>query len=345
MRPRYVPFRFLLLVLMLPPAGRHCYAQSEHSKNWPQFRGPDGTGASQHAQPPVEWSETKNVRWKVELDGLGHSSPVVWNDRIYVTFAVPFGERFGPLPDTAPGAHDNLLVSQKHRYAVQAIDRTTGSTVWEKTVHQRQPHEGGHYTGSLASQSPVTDGRLVIAFFGSAGLYALDPEGEVVWEKMLGQMNTKHGHGEGSSPALFGDTLIVNWDHEGESFVVALNKNTGDELWRQLRQEVTSWSSPIITQIDGRNQVVVCGTNRIRSYDLETGDIIWECGGLSANVVATPIAQDGIVFAASSYETRAMLAINAVGATGDITDSDRVVWRRERGTPYVPSPLLYRDTI
>ena len=158
-------------------------------------------------------------------------------------------------------------------------------------------------------------------------------------------MHTKHGHGEGSSPALQGDTLVVNWDHEEQSFIVALDKNTGNQLWRRDRREVTSWSSPLIVKVGNSFQVIVCGTERVRGYDLATGDVIWQCGGLSANIVATPVAASGVVYVGSSYEKRALLAIQLDGASGDVTDTEHVLWMRTRGTPYVPSPLLYDDAL
>ena len=238
------------------------------------------------------------------------------------------------------GAHDNLPVDHKHQFVVFAIDRSDGSIVWQRLVHQAVPHEGGHTTASLASASPVTDGKHLLVSFGSRGLFCLDFDGNVVWEKQLGLMHSKHGHGEGSSPVLFGDRLIVNWDHEDESFLLALDKATGRQLWRQPRREVTSWSSPIIVQQEGVAQVVVCGTDRVRGYDTDTGDVIWECGGMSANIVATPVAADGFLYVGSSYEKRVLMAINLAGAQGDITSSGHVVWTRARGTPYVPSPLL-----
>jgi outer membrane protein assembly factor BamB len=171
------------------------------------------------------------------------------------------------------------------------------------------PHEGGHYTGSLASNSAVTDGEHVFAFFGSHGLYCLDMDGEVKWEKHFGEMQTKHGHGESASPVLYGDALFVNWDQDGPCFLEAIDKRTGNRLWRVERNEETSWSSPIIAENDGQPMLIVAGTNRVRAYDPATGRVIWECGGLSSNI------------------------------------ADRVVWTRSRGTPYVPSPLLYGDTI
>jgi outer membrane protein assembly factor BamB len=158
-------------------------------------------------------------------------------------------------------------------------------------------------------------------------------------------MQTLHGHGEGSSPALHGDTLIVNWDHEGGSFVVALDKRTGKELWKVTRAEPTSWATPIVVEVDGKPQVVVSGTKRIRGYDLATGKVVWECGGLSSNIVASPVFAKGVLYAGSSYDTRALLAVNLRGAKGDVSGADKVLWRRDRGTPYVPSPLLYGDSL
>ena len=313
--------------------------------NWPAWRGPLATGEAPRGNPPVRWSETENVRWKLELPGLGHSTPVVWENRIYVTTAIPIGKKLPPRYSQAPGAHDNLPVTQRQQFVVIAIDRRQGTKIWQRIVCNVMPHEGGHQTGSLASHSPITDGRNVYAFFGSQGLFCLDDSGTVRWKKELGMMRSKHGHGEGSSPALYGHTLFVNWDHEGDSRIVAIDTRTGKTIWESSRQEVTSWTSPIVAMHHGKPQLIVSGSERIRSYDLKSGSVLWECGGLSANVVATPVAGHGMVFAGSSYETRALLAIRLEGARGDITDSDHVAWRRIRGTPYVPSPLLYGQSL
>ncbi len=312
---------------------------------WPQWRGPLGTGVAPHARPPIVWSETKNVRWKTAIPGKGHSTPIVWGNRIFLTTAIPYGDALTPKPDTAPGAHDNSPVTHRHRFVVLAVNREDGQIAWQRTVREELPHEGGHYSGSLASSSAVTDGERVYAFFGSRGLSCFDFSGKLQWELDLGQLQSKHGHGEGSSPALYGDTLIVNWDHEGESFIVAIDKHSGRRLWKVAREEVTSWATPIVVQDGGRPQVIVSGTGRVRGYDLATGEVIWECGGLSQNVVASPVAADGMVYVASSYDTRAMFAIRLAGAKGDITQQDNVVWRRTERTPYVPSPLLYGDSL
>ncbi len=310
-------------------------------RQWPQWRGPLGTGVAPHGNPPVTWSEDKNIRWKIAIPGKGHSTPIVWGDRIFITSAIPYGEALAPRHQHAPGAHDNMPALHRQKFVVLAINRRDGTILWQRTVHRGRPHESTHETGSWASNSAVTDGEHLFASFGSGGLYCLDMDGELLWQTGFGDMQTLHGHGEGSSPALYGDTLIVNWDHQGESFVTALNKHTGKQLWKVARDEGTSWSTPLVVEHEGRPQVIIAATKRVRAYDIANGEVIWECGGLSGNVVASPVAADGFVYVANSYETRAMLAIRLAAAKGDITNTDAVVWTLDRHTPYVPSPLLY----
>lgn len=337
---------FLLMVwsVMAAPAAT---AQTDElpKQQWQQWRGPQGTGASLDAQPPIEWSEETNVQWKTGLPGLGHSTPIVAAGRVFLTLARPVGPKFEPISDNRPGSHDNLKVEQEHEYVVQAIDLKDGRPLWTTVVEKNVPHEGGHDTGSLASASPVTDGNRVYAFFGSNGLFALDFEGNILWERQLGKMHSKHGHGEGASPILHEGRIFINWDEEGQSFLLALDSKTGETQWKVLRDEVTSWASPIVAMVDGTPQVIVAGTRRIRGYDASDGKVIWECGGLSANVVATPVYRDGILIAASSYDTRALLAIDLHEAEGDLTDSTHVLWQTNQKTPYIPSPLLYRDQL
>ncbi|MCR9198369.1 MAG: PQQ-like beta-propeller repeat protein [Planctomycetaceae bacterium] len=308
--------------------------------DWLSWRGPLSTGEAPDATPPKQWSEDENVAWKTRLPGLGHSSPVVVGDRVFVTTAIAFGPKLPPVPVVAEGAHDNLDVTQRHRFVVLALDRSTGKILWQTTVHEALPHEGGHNTASLASASPVSDGQRLYAYFGSFGLFALDFDGNILWERQPGKLQTKHAHGEGASPALADGVLVVNVDHEEQSFVEAFDVETGKTLWKAFRNEVTSWASPLVTKVDGRWQVIAAGTDRIRAYDLKTGKVLWLCGGLSANVVATPVAHDGILIAASSYDTRAMVAVDLKNASGDITGSKHVLWATTQRTPYVPSMLL-----
>ena len=306
---------------------------------WPAWRGPLQSGVAPKANLPTEWSEKKNVRWKLALPGKGHSTPIIWGDLVFVTAAVPFGEKREEVYSKVEGAHDNFPVSREHRFVVLAVNRRTGKVEWETELKREFPHEGGHYTASLASNSPVTDGRHIYVFMGSRGLFCLDFKGEIVWFKDMGRMETRHAYGEGSSPALHGEVLVVNWDHQKQSRLMAFNTRIGKKIWEVKRDEMTSWSSPLIVEHAGKMQVVVSATGAVRGYDLQNGSVIWECKGLSRNVVASPVAGDGMVFAANSYDWQAMLAIKLDGAKGDVTDTEQVVWKLNRLTPYVPSPL------
>lgn len=279
------------------------------------------------------------------MPGKGHSSPIAFGDWVYVLSAVPVGEAQKPVYDDAPGVHDSTPVTHRHQFLAMAIKRADGSISWMKVLKEEWPHEGGHETGSLANNSPVTDGERLYAFFGSRGLYCLDLSGQVIWQKDLGRMHTLHAHGEGSSPVLYGDTLIVCWDHEADSFLYAFNKQTGKTLWKVARDEKTSWSTPLVVEHEGKPQVIVSATKRVRGYDLGGGKQLWECGGLTDNVVSSPVHYKGIIVAGNSYYSQAMVAIRLAGAKGDITGTERVAWKLNRLTPYVSSPLVYDDTL
>ena len=313
--------------------------------SWPQWRGPLANGVAPRANPPVRWSETNNVRWKTPLPGKGHSSPIVFGDAVYVLSAMPVGEAQKPVYDDAPGVHDSAPVTHRHQFLALALSRQDGRIMWMKVLREEWPHEGGHVTGSLASNSPVTDGERIYAFFGSRGLYCLELNGEVKWQKGLGRMHTLHAHGEGSSPVLHGDTLIVCWDQEADSWLYAFDKFTGKLLWKVARDEKTSWSTPLIVEYEGKPQVIVSATKRVRGYDLATGTKLWECAGLTDNVVSSPVYYHGLLITGNSYYSQAMLAIRLADAKGDLTGTDHVVWKLNRLTPYVSTPLLYDDTL
>ncbi len=312
---------------------------------WPAWHGPLATGVAPHANPPIEWSETRNVRWKFALPGKGHSSPIVCGDRVFVVAAMPVGDPVPPVFDHAPGTHDNVGVTHRHQFVAMAIRRSNGQLLWKTVLRETFPHEGGHATGSLASNSPVTDGERLYVFLGSRGLHCLGFDGQVLWQRDPGRMDTLHAHGEGSSPVLWHDRLFVVRDHEGESTVQAFDKLTGRELWKTVRDEKTSWSTPIVVERGGMTQLVVSATQRVRGYDVGDGRQIWECAGLTDNVVSSPVHWNGIVVAGNSYYSQAMLAIRLDGARGDVTTTDRVAWRLNRMTPYVSTPLLYGDTL
>ncbi len=318
---------------------------ADNVQSWSEWRGPLANGVAINAKPPIEWSRDTNIRWRTAIPGRGHSTPVVVGDRIFLTSAIPVGAKLTPKMSGRPGEHDNLAVDSKFQFAVICIDRKDGSVLWTKVVYEALPVEAGHNTASLASASPVVDNAHVYAHFGSHGLYCLDFDGVLKWQRSFGQMHSKHGHGEGASPTLSGQTLIVNWDHEEKSFLAAMDKSTGEDLWRRDRKEDTSWSSPIVIEHAGKKHVVVCGTNRVRGYDLQSGEVLWECGGMSSNIVATPVFASGVLYVGSSYEKKMLMAIDLKGAAGDITGSKHVLWSRDRGTPYVPSMLLYDDAL
>jgi len=312
-------------------------AASESDNFWPQWRGPLATGVAPHANPPLTWSETNHIKWKTALPGEGDSTPIVWGDRIFILSAVPATNLSTP-PADAKGQ------SGTFQFTVFCLDRGTGKILWQKVARETSPHEGRQENNTFASASPVTDGKLVWAFFGSRGLHCYDFEGNLKWEKDFGLMKTKMGFGEGASPAVSGDTLVIVWDHEGDDFIAAFDKTTGKELWRQPRNEATGWSTPLIVDFNGRKQVIVNATGKVRSYDLANGTELWSCSGQTPNAIPTPVAQGDFVYVTSGFRGNALQAIR-LGRTGDLSGTDAIAWSRNKSTPYVPSPLLVDNLI
>ena len=311
--------------------------------NWPQWRGPEGNGVAPEGRPPVTFSESENLSWKVEIPGYGHASPVVWEDKVFILTAVETVER---PPDEPPAEGEQrrrrmIVPAGPVRFVVLALDRATGDTLWERTAIEAVPHEGTHPDGTWASASAVTDGEVLLAQFGSRGLFAYDLEGNGLWSVDLGDMQTRNGFGEGSSPALWGDSVVVTWDHEGDSFIVVLDRDTGTERWRRMRDEPTSWSTPVVIEVNGSPQVIASATERVRGYDLQSGDVVWEASGMTLNTIPTPAYSDGVLYAMSGFRGNNLLAIELAEAKGDITGSASIRWSYDRDTPYVPSPLLY----
>ncbi len=315
--------------------------QAAADRNWGQWRGPHWTGVSKTANPPTEWGEKKNVRWKVEIPGRGSATPVVWGDRVYLLTAVPVGVE-GDAQHAQMGAKPRI----PHRFLVMAIDRRTGKTVWQQTAKEETPHEAAHgENGTWASPSAIVDGEHVIASFESRGIFAYDMNGKLAWQKDLGDKRMRNTFGEGSTPALHGNTLVVVWDHQGESFVVALHKRTGEELWRKPRKEIDTWGTPLIMTVNGRGQAIVPAMNQIISYDLATGDVVWSTTGLTMNPIPTPVTDGTMAYLMSGFRGNSLKAINVPQAKGDITGTPAVVWTMDRETPYVPSPLLYDNIL
>lgn len=322
--------------------------EAQTSAHWPQWRGPFFNGMAR-GDAPTSWSDTTNVKWKTQIPGRGFSTPAVWGDRIFLTTAIPTGTP-APAADQPQGGRRGAgggagpLV--EHRFDVLALDRKTGKILWQKTAKTATPHEGYHRAyGSFASNSPATDGRYVYASFGSRGIYCYDFNGKLIWEKDLGvQMKMRLAFGEGAAPLLHGDRLFLVFDHEAESFIVALDKRNGKELWRASREERSSWSTPLAIEHNGRTEIVVSATNKVRSYDPATGKVLWESAGLGANVIPVPVYQNGTVFVMSGYRDPKLMAIK-LGKQGDITGSDAIVWSHTRGVPYTASPVLFDNKL
>jgi outer membrane protein assembly factor BamB len=298
---------------------------------------------------PLTWSDSERVAWKAAVPGRGHSTPVVWGDRIFLTTAVPSGKP-APVAPAVPqgrrGPGGGAGPQAEHKLVVVALDRKTGKLLWEKTARTVSPHEGFHQKyGSFASNSPVVDGKHLIASFGSNGVYCYTHDGQLVWEKDLGiRMRMIMAFGEGSAPALDGNTLVLLYDQEGDSLLVALDKNTGRELWRTPRPPGSTWSTPLIVPVAGKKQVIVSATKFAAGYDLATGRLIWQAKGLGRNAIPQPVVADGTVYVMTGYQQPNLMAIR-LGCEGDLTGTDAVLWQNQRGNSYTPSPVLHEGRL
>jgi len=345
---------FALILGLLLVAGLLLSAavnETEFEKNWHQWRGPYMTGLSPDGNPPLEWNESQNVKWKIKVPGKGHATPIIWGNQIFIQTAIPL-EKEAPPPEKKEGERGgrrgmpSRKTTAKHSFVILSINKDDGKILWQKTLKEEIPEEATHDLGSWASNSPLTDGEFVYAYFGSRGLFCLDLQGNLKWERDFGQMSKHMEFGEGSSPTMYGDNVIVQWDHNGDSFLYILDKRTGKDVHKIPRDEKTSWATPHVVVIDGKPQVITLATSRMRSYDLATGDLIWECSGMTSNVIPVPLVQDGILYAASGFRGNALMAIKLAGAKGDITDAEAVLWQYDgRETPYTPSGLLYGDKL
>ena len=321
-----VPVTLACLALIASPAHS---AGPEAKEAWRQWRGPNNNGVAE-SDAPLNFSGSENVKWRITIPGKGNSTPVISDGKIFVTTAA--------VSEKDDGAGESPL----YDFLVIAIDKETGEVVWRRTATSAKPHEGYHRRyGSFASNSPVTDGEILIASFGSRGVYAYDLDGGLLWKKDLGRMHMRMSFGEGIAPVLHGDSLIIQNDHEGDSYIVVLDKRTGDEKWRAQRDERSSWPQPIVVEYGGRKQLVTSST-RVRSYDFETGELIWEAGGLGANAIPAVInVNSEMVIAMTGYRDPNLLAIR-LGGKGDITDNtDYIKWTNQRGNAYSASPVLH----
>jgi len=320
-------FRFIPLLLVIITNSVLSQTGIDYESNWPAWRGPLANGIAPISNPPVSWSESTNIKWRTPIPGKGFSTPIVWGDYIFVTTAVAKGGVAGS--ETMP-----------YLFNVIALNRADGKILWERTVAEEEVQDRIHETASHINNSPVTDGKFLYAYFGSRGLFCLDFKGNIIWKRDFGQMQKRNNFGEGSSPAVYKNKIVVQWDHEGQSEIFCLEKSSGKDIWKKERDEGSSWSTPYILESNGKVQVITTASNKVRSYNLENGDLIWECSGLTGNVTPNPVYADGILYVMSGYRGYALLAVRIADAKGDISGSDAIVWSANANTPYVPSPLV-----
>lgn len=318
-------------------------AQDAPRMQWPQWRGPLATGEAPNANPPLTWSEQENIKWKVEIPGEGSSTPIIHNNRIYLLTAIKtdrVGENTVPAEEQPMRSFGIVFPTNIYQFVVLCLDRETGKVLWQQVAREEVPHEGVHPDNDYASASPVTDGQRLYVSFGSRGVYAYDFDGNKLWERQITRLQTRNSFGEGSSPSVHDGVLVTVWDQQEGSFIEALDAATGQTLWKKERDEVTSWATPLIVERAGKAQAIVSASNRVRSYELKTGELLWECGGQVGNVIPAPVADQERVYCMSGFRGAALYAL-PFDQTGDLTDSDKIAWSMKQGTPYVPSPLLY----
>lgn len=317
--------------------------------DWPQFRGPQSMGVAEDPSLPDSWSTSQNVLWKTDLPGSGWSSPVVWGDSIFVTSVVTEGETEKPRKGLYFGG-ERKAPDTTHRWMVYCIDFKTGKIRWEREAHRAVPTFSRHLKNTFASETPVTDGERVYAYFGNIGMFCYDLKGKLLWSQRLGPFETRYGWGTAASPALHGDRIYIVSDTNDQSFMLALNKKTGKQAWRVDRDEGSNWSTPFVWENGLRTEIVTAGTGKVRSYDLN-GKLLWELTGMSSIAIPTPFSKFGLVYIASGYVMDRVRPVYAIkpGASGDIslkenqTSNDYIAWCQPQGGPYNPSPLVYGD--
>jgi outer membrane protein assembly factor BamB len=345
------PLAVLALCLTALAASSLWLTSAASAGNWSQWRGSDGSGVSSESNLPAEWSESKNIKWKTPITGRGNSSPIVWGNRIFLTSDVE-GE---VVPGAKAVEHkmggqvflhpDSVGADRKHTFKVICLDRATGKVLWEQTAYEGTVYDDRHRKSSYASPTPATDGTYVYAWFGAEGdgLYCYDFNGKLIWKTAVGKV-ARVGMGPGTSPVLFENLVILQCDeNEGEkSFIAAIDKKTGKEVWRVPRKVQASWATPLIVRTPQRAELVTSGNEQIISYDPQTGKELWRAKGHSSNAIPTPVAGHGLVFVVAGFPQKRALAIK-LDASGELTETPNIVWTYDKGLAYVPSPILYGD--
>lgn len=340
MRNRIFSALFLTLLAL-----NTCFA----SDNWPQFRGPKAMGVADDPKLPDKWSATENVTWKTEIPGVGWSSPVVWNNRIFVTSVITKGEVEAPKKGLYFGG-ERKASTDEHRWMVYCVDWKTGKILWERETYKGVPPSSRHLKNSYASETPVTDGERVYVYFGNVGLFCYDMDGKPLWNKRWGPFKTRYGWGTAASPVLHKDRIYVVNDNDEQSFIVAMDKKTGDQIWRVDREEGSNWATPYIWENELRTEIITPGTKKVRSYDLN-GKLLWELVGMSSISIPTPFSKFGLVYITSGYVMDQLRPVYAIrpGASGDISlkegerGNQHIAWFQPQAGPYNPTPVIYGD--
>ncbi|MDZ4850554.1 MAG: PQQ-binding-like beta-propeller repeat protein [Pirellulaceae bacterium] len=340
MMTRFREWIFLVLAIVIVDL-----ANGNASENWMQWRGPTADGvAGMQARPPLHWDLKTNIAWIAELPGEGSATPIVLENQVFVLSAEKT-QRKSPKPVSNDTRAKTIPDEFFYRYIVTSFDRNTGERRWQKIATEQVPHEGRHETHTNAAGSPTTDGERLYASFGSRGIFCYSIDGELIWQVDLGDMRTRYGWGEAVTPVLAGELLIVNWDQEEDSYLIALDKRTGETVWRTERPgEVTSWNTPLVTEFNGKSIIVVNGTGSAKAYDAGTGEVLWACGGQTTNAIPSPIRFQDTVICMSGYRDAFACAI-PLDSRGDITGNDLLRWKVKQGTPYVPSPIVSKERL
>ena len=317
---------------------------------WPQFRGPDSRGVVEGVHPPDKWSATENVAWTQSIPGRGWSSPIVWGDRVFLTTVVKLGEAEEPKRGLYFGGNRTDKPKDPHQWKVYCLDLHSGEVLWNALAYEGVPEYSIHIKNSYASETPVTDGRRVYVYFGNVGVFAYDFNGKLVWKKDIEPVKTRYSWGTASSPVLHDGRLFIVNDNDESSYLLALDAESGDEIFRIERDEKSNWATPYVWVNPMRTELVTAGTNKVRSYSLD-GELLWELSGMSSIAIPTPFARDGLLYVASGYVLDKKKPVFAIkpGASGDIslapdeTSNEYIEWFRKDAGPYNPSPLLYGD--
>ncbi|HJR59074.1 MAG TPA: PQQ-binding-like beta-propeller repeat protein [Vicinamibacterales bacterium] len=326
--------------------------------SWPSFRGSGASGIAESQNIPDKWDGRtgENILWRQPIPGLAHSSPIVWGDRIYVTSAISSrpGATFSPGLYGAGDASDD---QSAHRWMIYALDTRTGRIVWEREAHKGEPRQKRHIKSTYASSTPATDGRIVVAWFGSEGVYAYDVDGRFRWKVDLGRLDVGAYDaptvewGTASSPIIWNDLVILQCDTQADSFLLALDARTGETAWKTDREELPSWGTPTVVSTPDGPQLVTNGSNFIRAYDPRTGRELWRLGRSSKITVPTPFLADGLIVVASGRGPERPIFVVRPGARGDVTlpedrtSSDAVAWSRTGRGSYMPTPLAYKGLL